>query len=105
MEKRIDFIGSSYEDLMDFPVSARREAGYQLGRVQQGAMPQDWKPMARVGAGAYGIRIHAEGEWRVIYVARFSNAIYVLHSFQKKTAKTSAHDIALAADRYKQIGK
>lgn len=103
MDKPISFLGTSYDDLMDFPREARREAGYQLGRVQAGLMPEDWKPMTRVGAGAHEIRIHVQGEWRIIYVARFEDSIYVLHSFQKKTAKTSESDISLAKERYKQI--
>lgn len=48
-------------------------------------MPDDFKPMPAVGAGAYEIRIHVEGEWRVLYVAKFEDAVYVLHAFQKKT--------------------
>ena len=48
-------------------------------------MPSDFKPMINVGAGAYEIRLHVLGEWRVIYVAKFDNAVYVLHAFHKKT--------------------
>jgi predicted XRE-type DNA-binding protein len=67
-------------------------------------MPSDFKPMLNVGAGAYEIRLHVLGEWRVIYVAKFDNAVYVLHAFQKKTQKTRKEDIELAARRYRQIG-
>jgi phage-related protein len=56
-----------------------------------------------VGSGAYEIRIHVQGEWRVIYVARFDDAVYVLHAFHKKTQKTRREDIELATRRYKQI--
>lgn len=59
--------------------------------------------MLNVGAGAYEIRVHVLGEWRVIYVAKFSDAIYVLHAFQKKTQQTRKEDIALASARYKQL--
>jgi phage-related protein len=45
---------------------------------------------------------HVLGEWRVIYVAKFADAIYVLHAFQKKTQQTRMEDIALATARYKQ---
>lgn len=68
-------------------------------------MPSDFKPMLSVGPGAYEIRIHVMGEWRVIYVAKMQDAIYVLHAFQKKTQKTGKQDIALAEQRYKQIMK
>ena len=71
--------------LRSFPAEARRETGFQLDAVQRGLMPDDFKPMPAVGAGAYEIRIHVEGEWRVLYVAKFEDAVYVLHAFQKKT--------------------
>lgn len=66
-------------------------------------MPSDFKPMLGVGAGAYEVRIHVEGEWRVIYVAKFKDAVYVLHAFQKKTQQTRQEDIELARKRYKQV--
>ena len=59
--------------------------------------------MLNVGLGAYEIRVHVLGEWRVIYVAKFAGAVYVLHAFQKKTQQTRKEDIALAAARYKQL--
>lgn len=67
-------------------------------------MPSDFKPLLSVGPGAYEIRIHVLGEWRVVYVAKFDNAVYVLHAFHKKTQKTRREDIELAARRYKQLG-
>ena len=57
-----------------------------------------------VAPGVKEIRIHILGEWRVLYVAKFSDAVYVLHCFQKKTQKTRAEDIELARRRYKMIG-
>lgn len=48
-------------------------------------MPSDFKPMLNVGPGAYEIRVRVMGEWRVIYVAKFDDEVYVLHAFQKKT--------------------
>jgi phage-related protein len=102
--KKLRFIGSSLDDLRDFPADARRGAGFELDAVQRGLMPSDFKPMLDVGAGAYEIRIHVLGEWRVIYVAKFDDAVYVLHAFHKKTQKTRREDIELAARRYRQIG-
>lgn len=101
--KPLKFIGSSENELADFPREVKQVAGYQLYRVQAGLMPSDWKPMLNVGAGAYEIRVHVLGEWRVIYVAKFADAIYVLHAFQKKTQQTRTEDIALATTRYKQL--
>ena len=83
--KPIEFLGTALDDLRALPTAARREAGYQLDRVQQGRSPDDWKPMSSVGQGVTEIRIReAGGAFRVIYVAKFANAIYVLHCFQKK---------------------
>lgn len=86
-----------------FSKEARQEAGYQLLRVQYGTVPTDWKPMKTIGNNVKEIRIHVGGEYRVIYVANFEEAVYVLHAFQKKTQKTLQHDIELARKRFKQI--
>ena len=102
--KALKFRGSALDDLRDFPASARREAGYQLDRVQNEQAPADWKPMATVGKGVQEIRIRDEaGAFRVIYVAKFADAVYVLHCFQKKTQKTGKSDLDLAAKRYADL--
>jgi len=102
--KPLIFVGSSLDDLRNFPDEARRAAGFELRAVQDGLEPSDWKPMRVIGPDVKEIRIHTLGEWRVVYVARFRDAIYVLHAFQKKSRATSRHDIDLARQRYKQIG-
>ena len=101
--KALRFVGSSVDDLKNFPAEARREAGFELDAVQRGLMPSDFKPMLAVGAGAYEIRVRVLGEWRIIYVAKFERAVYVLHAFQKKTQKTRKEDIELAARRYRLV--
>jgi len=102
--KPIEFRGGALDDLCCFPAPARREAGYQLYQVQEGQDPDDWKPMNSVGQGVREIRIRdRDGAFRVIYVAKFADAIYVLHCFQKKTQKTNPADIALASRRYKEL--
>jgi phage-related protein len=103
--KSLRFIGSSLDDMRDFPADARRQAGFELDSVQRGLEPSDWKPMTSVGTGVREIRIHVLGEWRVIYVAKLADAIYVLHAFQKKTQRTRREDIELARRRYGQIGE
>lgn len=104
--KSIVFLGSALGDLRAFPTTARREAGYQLNRVQCGFDPDDWKPMNTIGISVREIRIRdATGLFRVIYVAKFANAIYVLHCFQKKTEKTSKPDLDLASKRYRDLLK
>jgi phage-related protein len=102
----VEFRAGALDDLRAFPPAARREAGYQLDQVQQGRDPDDWKPMSTIGQGVREIRIRdADGAFRVLYVAKFETAIYVLHCFQKKTQKTSREDIALASRRYKDLLK
>lgn len=94
--KPIEFCGQSLEIVRRFPAAAKRESGYQLDRVQQGLDPQDWKPMASIGAGVREIRIQDEGQYRIIYVAKFDDSIYVLYALHKKTQKTRKADIDLA---------
>jgi phage-related protein len=102
--KAVKFVGSCLDDIKDFPAEVRRVVGFDLDALQRGLEPKDWKPMTSVGPGTCEIRIHVLGEWRVIYVAKFKEAIYVLHSFQKKTQKTRQSDIDIAKARYSQIG-
>jgi phage-related protein len=102
--KPLRFLGASLDDLRNFPDEARRAAGFELRAVQNGLEPNDWKLMQVIGPGVREIRIHVLGEWRVIYVAKLHDTVYVLHAFQKKTRKTSRHDIDLARHRFRQIG-
>ena len=101
--KEIRFCGRSLDVLRGFPAVVKREAGYQLDRVQHGLEPTDWKPMPSIGSGVQEIRIMHEGQYRVIYVAKFADAVYVLHAFQKKTQKTRKQDIDAANQALKQL--
>jgi len=104
--KPVDFRGSSLDDLRAFPLTARREAGHQIDQVQGGQEPDDWKPMKTIGKGVKEIRIRDEaGAFRVMYLAKFAEAVYILHCFQKKTEKTSKADIELASKRYRDLLK
>ena len=103
MDKPLLWLGSSRCDIRTFPSAARRIAGFQLLRVQQGLEPNDWKPMGSIGSGVQEMRIHTDTEHRVCYVARFSEGIYVLHAFEKRTRKTSARDLDLARTRYREL--
>ena len=98
--KPLRLVGSSLNDLRDFPAEARRQTGFELHAIQRGLDPSDWKPIPDVGPGAREIRIHVLGEWRVLYVAKFGDAVYVLHAFRKKTQKTLREDVELARQRY-----
>jgi phage-related protein len=104
--KPVAFRGTALDDLRTFPLSARRAAGYQLDQVQHGRDPDDWKPMNTLGAGVREIRMREDGAaFRVLYVAKFADAIYVLHCFSKKTQRTSKADLDLAERRYRDLVK
>ncbi|EHD22400.1 MULTISPECIES: type II toxin-antitoxin system RelE/ParE family toxin [Brenneria] len=104
MHKKISFIDSSLDALRAFPDEPRQEIGYQLAKVQQGYDPDDWKPFTTVGSGVKEIRVKDQfGIYRVMYVAKFEEAVYVLHCFQKKTETTSTKDVQLARKRYKAL--
>ncbi|WP_394672133.1 type II toxin-antitoxin system RelE/ParE family toxin [Limnobacter sp.] len=106
-EKPIDWRGSSLTDIKDnavFTESARKEAGHQLSLIQAGLDPDDWKPFDVVGAGTKEIRINLDDGWfRVMYVAKFPEAVYVLHCFRKKTSTTSKKDKDIASARYRAV--
>lgn len=102
--KPITFLADSLDAIRAFPETARREAGFQLDKVQRGFQPDDWKPMKGIGQGVNEIRIRdAAGAFRVIYVAKLEDAVYVLHAFQKKTQKTAKADLDLARARFKAL--
>lgn len=102
--KPVRFLGDSLQSLRDFPEEARHDAGYQLEQVQRGEQPDDFKPMPAVGKGVEEIRVTDEsGAYRVIYVARRAEAVYVLHAFQKKTQATSRRDIDTAKRRFAEL--
>lgn len=103
-QKPIEWVGSSKQDLRDFPLVARQRAGYQLELIQEGGEPADWKPMESVGPGAREIRIRCkDGAFRVFYVVSRPEAVYVLHAFRKTTEKTEKRDIDLAKARYRSL--
>jgi phage-related protein len=104
--KPVEFIGDSLARLRDFPSAARRDAGYQIDRVQRGLEPDDWKPMQSVGPGVRELRLRDRGgAFRVIYLATLPDRIVVLHAFQKKTQRTAEQDIDLAANRLRELRK
>lgn len=85
-EKPLVWLGDSQDTIRAFPDDVRKIAGFQLWRVQRGLEPNDWKPMPSVGLGAQEIRIHTGSEHRVLYIAKFTEAVYVLHAFEKADA-------------------
>jgi phage-related protein len=102
-DKPVAWLGSARAELRAFPADARRDAGFELRRVQQGLDPDDWKPMASIGPGVREIRIHTGIEHRVFYVATFAEAVYVLPAFEKRTRKTPKRDLDLARERLRAL--
>jgi phage-related protein len=102
--KPLIFRNSTYKDLLALPAEVVQDAGFQLGKVQDGREPDDWKAMPSVGQGVMELRLwQTSGTYRVIYVAKFAEAVFVLHCFQKKTEKTETREIELATQRYKEL--
>jgi phage-related protein len=102
--KPLSFLGNSLQCLRDFPDDARQDVGFQLDKVQRGQQPADFKPMPSVGAGVEELRVWDDsGTYRVIYLARLKEAVYVLHAFQKKTQTTSKQDLELARSRFADL--
>ena len=103
--KKVVFMGDSLARIRAFPSGARQDAGFQIDRVQRGEHPDKWKPMKTIGKGVQEICIkEASGHYRVIYLAKLEDAVYVLHAFQKKTQQTRKSDIDLARKRLNAAG-
>lgn len=102
-QKTLIWLGDSRETIRAFPDDARKIAGFQLWRVQRELEPNDWKPMPSVGPGVQEIHIHTGVEHRVLYVAKFAEAVYVLHAFEKRTRRTSRDDLDLARHRLRLL--
>ena len=102
-EKPVVWLGSALDDLRGFPEEARRSAGHEIHLLQMGLEPSDWKPISSVGPGVMELRIHSKLEHRVFCIAKFAEAVFVIHAFQKKTRKTAKHDIDLAKYRLAEL--
>lgn len=98
--KPLEWVGSSRADLRALPAEVRREFGYDLRLLQKGLTARNNKPMPSVGQGVSEIRLRVGGIYRLFYVAKFADAICVLHVFQKKSQKTSRLDLELGRVRY-----
>lgn len=100
----IVWVGSAFDDLLSFPEAIRKDAGFQLHRLQAGLEAADWKPMTEIGKGVAEVRLqNGSGAFRIIYLARFEEAVYVLHCFVKKTQQTSKHDKRIAQARFQTV--
>jgi phage-related protein len=100
------WLGDSREALRRFPSLIQGDLGYALYQVQLGQMPPDSKPMRTVGPGVYELRDQDERAWyRVFYLKKIADVIYVLHCFEKRTAQTERKDIDVAKERLKRLNE
>jgi len=92
-------MGSSREELRNFPREARREIGYQLEHVQEGVDPNDWKPMSTVGPGVREIRVReSSGIFRCIYLATWPEGIYGLALLPKEDQEDKPAGFGLGSE-------
>lgn len=102
--KPLTFLADSLKTLRSFPQDVCQDAGFQLDKVQRGEQPADFKPLPAAGAGVEELRLwDDQGTFRVVYLARLPEAVYVLHAFQKKTQATPKAEIELVARRYREL--
>jgi phage-related protein len=101
--KPVVWLGAGLAAVRGFAPEAKWHAGQQLRRVQDGELPIDWKPMPTIGPGVNELRVRVGGAYRVVYVAKFAEAVYVLHAFEKKSRKTARLDVELARQRYRNL--
>ena len=98
------WLGDSQDVLRRFPKDVRKDLGYALRQVQLGQMPPDSKPMKTVGPGVYELREQDARAWyRVFYLKKIADVVYVLHCFEKRTAQTEKKDINVAKERLKRL--
>lgn len=100
--KPIIWLGNSNKAAKSFPKSAKFEIGYNLERLQYGLDPADWKPISSVGHGVREIRVHLDCEYRVIYLVKYPEAIYILSAFIKKS-RTATRNLKIAKQRYAEL--
>ena len=104
--KPVIFIGSSQDELCAFPDNVRKEIGYALFVAQQGEKHPDAEPLRGYkGSGVLEVIANDDGNtYRTIYTVRLSEAVYVLHAFQKKSTqgiKTPKRHLDLVEKRLK----
>jgi len=103
-DAKIAWEGDSLERVKSFPKAIRQELGLDIRRLQQGKLPYDSRPMQSIGKGVFELRQRdATGWYRLVYLSRIGDTIYMLHGFTKKSAKTSRKDIAIARNRLKAV--
>lgn len=102
-EKPLFWVGSSKDDLLNFPDGVQNEIGIALSVAQFGGKHPKAKPWRGEGAGVFEIvEDHRGDTYRAVYTVKFQHALYVLHAFQKKSPKgirTARTDVELISKR------
>lgn len=101
--KPASFQGTSLKDLERLPENVRERLLLEVERLRDGLDPLHWKPMTTVGPGVREVRIKVGQQYRLLYVASFPEAVYVLHVFEKKTQRTASRDLDLAKARFRVL--
>jgi phage-related protein len=100
----IGWLGDSLDVVRGYSEPVRRAIGSELRLLQSGERPLHARSLKTIGRGVWELKIsEAEGQFRVVYVVKRNDRIYVLHVFQKKTQQTPQQDIELARSRFKEI--
>src|SRR5688500_18136714 len=101
-EVEVAWEGDSLEVLRTFPKAIREDLGADIRRLQMGEKPLGSRPMKSIGQGVYELRQMDENGWyRVIYLSKVGKRLHILHSFVKKSRKTSQNDLGVASHRLK----
>lgn len=88
MVKAVQWVGSSNADLKRFPDPVRRRVGFAIHQAQAGLRHRDAKPLKGFGSGVLEVVVRHDGDtFRTIYTVRLEAAVYILHAFQKKSAR------------------
>jgi phage-related protein len=96
--------GDSKEVLQSFPEDARQNFGFELWQLQQGERPSDYRPLPSIGTGVFELRDQDKRAWyRVVYLSRINDVIYVLHCFEKKSREMPRKDFEKAKQRLKAV--
>lgn len=100
----VSWEGDSREVLQEFPDGVRQNLGFELWQLQQGERPKDYRPLPSVGTGVFELRDQDERSWyRVIYLSRINDVLYVLHCFEKKSREMPRKDFEKARQRLKAV--
>lgn len=102
---QIHWEGDSRSTLRSWPPQIRIDFGLSLNEMQEGRPATlDVRPMQSIGQGVYELKTEDDANWyRLIYLARIKDIIYVLDCFEKDTRKTERKDLSRAQDRYKKV--